>query len=160
MEMRFFIVDDDIGFRRTISYVIEKYHLGIVVGSYGDGLEAETGIRNLQPDIVVVDLLLPGQSGIELTKKVSSINNKISFIMTSACSNKSIIAEALLSGIDYYLQKPINVFDFNSVVKKIVEGKEVETKKTGILCQKLHKLRERVPNSLNKLTMCLLHIIE
>ncbi|WP_371362595.1 Protein-glutamate methylesterase/protein-glutamine glutaminase [Sporomusa rhizae] len=135
--MRFLIVDDDIGFRRTISYIIEKYHLGVVVGNYGDGLEAETGIRKLRPDIVVVDLLLPGQSGIELTKKISSINNKISYIMISACSNKSIITEAMLSGIDYYLQKPINVLDFNSVIKKIAERKKAGPKRTGTLCHKL-----------------------
>lgn len=157
MEMRFLIVDDDIGFRRTISYIIDKYHLGVVVGNYGDGLEAETGIRKLRPDIVVVDLLLPGQSGIELTKKISSINNKISYIMISACSNKSIITEALLSGIDYYLQKPINVLEFKSVVKKIGDGKEAGTTRTDTLYQKLLRLRKRVPNSLNKLTLCLSH---
>lgn len=122
MEMRFLIIDDDIVFRRTISYLIEKYHLGVVVAECDDGLEAESVIREFRPDIVVVDLLLPGQSGIELTRKISNINNEISFIMISSCSNKSMITQAYLSGIDFYLQKPINALDFTSAIKKAAKS--------------------------------------
>ncbi|HWR44603.1 response regulator [Sporomusa sp.] len=121
--MRFLIIDDDIGFCKTISYLIEKYHLGVILANCGDGLEAESIIRKLRPDIVVIDLLLPGQSGIELAKKINNVDNKISFIMISACSNESLITEAYHSGIDFYLQKPINALDFTSVIKKIVIGK-------------------------------------
>jgi two-component system response regulator YcbB len=121
--MRFLIIDDDIGFRGTISYLIEKYHLGVVVAECGDGLEAESVICEFRPDIVVVDLLLPGQCGIELTKKISNTNNEISFIMISSCSNKSIIAQAYFGGIDFYLQKPINALDFTSVIKKVAKSK-------------------------------------
>ena len=116
MEPRILIIDDDIGFRKTISYLIKKYSLGSIVASCSDGLEAETIISQIQPDIVVVDLLLPGQSGIELMKKLSNTNSKISSIMISACSNESMIKEAYLSGIDFYLQKPINVLEFTTVI--------------------------------------------
>jgi len=123
LEMRFLIIDDDIGFRKTISYLIEKYHLGVVAGECGDGLEAESVIRDLRPDIVLVDLLLPGQSGIELTKKISSTNNEISFIMISSCSNKSMITQAYFGGINFYLPKPINSLDFTSLLKKVVKSR-------------------------------------
>lgn len=121
MEMTFLIIDDDIGFRRMIRHIIEKYHLGIVIAECGDGLEAESVIHEFHPHIVVVDLLLPGQCGIELTKKISTVNHDISFIMTSSCSNKSLVTQAFLSGIDFYLAKPINALDFTSAIKKIIE---------------------------------------
>jgi Response regulator containing CheY-like receiver domain and AraC-type DNA-binding domain len=119
--MRFLIIDDDIGVRKTISYLIEKYHLGVIVANCDDGLEAESVIHELRPDIVVVDLLLPGQSGVELVKKINNVNKDISFIMISACSNESLITEAYNSGIEFYLQKPINALDFTSVIKKIIQ---------------------------------------
>lgn len=121
MKMRFLIIDDDIGVRKTISYLIEKYHLGVIVANCDDGLEAESVIHELRPDIVVVDLLLPGQSGVELVKKINNVNKDISFIMISACSNESLITEAYNSGIEFYLQKPINALDFTSVIKKIIQ---------------------------------------
>lgn len=132
MEMTFLIIDDDIGFRRMIRYLIEKYQLGLVVAECSDGLEAESVIHEFHPDIVVVDLLLPGQCGIELTKKISNSHNEISFIMTSSCSNKSLITQAYLSGIDFYLQKPINALDFTSVIKKIVENRSTELSQSSL----------------------------
>lgn len=118
------IIDDDIGFCRCISNIIKKYHLGVVAASCSDGLEAESLILEYRPDIVVIDLLLPGQSGIELTKKLTASNREISFIMMSACSNTSIIAQAYHSGVDFYLQKPVNALDFVAVVNKAVKSKE------------------------------------
>lgn len=126
MELKFLLIDDDIGFRRMIKYLIGKYQLGAVVAECGDGLKAESLIHEFHPHIVVVDLLLPGQCGIELTKKLSNTNHETSFIMTSSCSNKSLVTQAFLSGIDFYLTKPINALDFTSVIKKLAENKSTE----------------------------------
>lgn len=121
--MKILIIDDDIGFRKMIRYLIGKYHLGMIVAECGDGLEAESVIHEFHPDIVVVDLLLPGQCGIELTKKISNTNNEVSFIMTSSCSNQSLITQAYLAGIDVYLPKPINALNFTSAIDKVVNNR-------------------------------------
>lgn len=123
MTMRFVIVDDDIGFRGTICNIIKKNQFGVVVAQCGDGLEAESVIIEFQPDIVVIDLLLPGQSGIDLIKQFNNPNNKVSFIMISSFCNKSMITQFLLNGIDYYLCKPIDILCFTSLIKKVVESK-------------------------------------
>ena len=131
MDTTFLIIDDDIGFRRMIRYLIGKYQLGVVVAECGDGLEAESVIHEFHPDIVVVDLLLPGQCGMDLTKRISTTNHKISFIMTSSCSNQSLITQAYLSGIDCYLTKPINALDFTGAIKKVEENRGIEFSKSS-----------------------------
>lgn len=117
------IIDDDRGFCKCISNIINKYHLGVIATSCSDGLEAESLIHKCRPDIVIIDLLLPGQSGIELTKKLAVSNSQISCIMISACSNTSIIEQAYLSGVDFYLQKPVNVLEFTTAVSTVIKSK-------------------------------------
>ncbi len=120
----FMIIDDDKGFRSCISSIIKKYHLGVILASCGDGLEAESLIRAYRPAVVVIDLLLPGQSGIEVTKKLAAARDETAFIMVSACSNPALIAQAYYSGVDFYLPKPVNVLDFIAVVTKASKSKE------------------------------------
>lgn len=121
--MRFVIIDDDIGFRKTLRTIIERYHLGVVVAECGDALKGEIAIREFNPDIVVVELLLSRKTGIDLAKTFSDTNNDISFILTSSYLNKSIIKHFFLSGIDFYLRKPIDVLSTTSFIEKVIENK-------------------------------------
>jgi len=68
--MRFAIIEDDVSVRKIISNIINKYQLGTVVAECGDGLKAEEIITEYSPEVSIVDLLLPGQDGVELIKKL------------------------------------------------------------------------------------------
>ena len=124
--MRFIIVDDDLSVRKILSNLIEKYQLGEVVGECGDGLEAENLVAAVKPDIALVDLLLPGQDGVELVKKLSAHHTGTSFIMISQSSNQPMITQAYQSGIDFYIHKPINVLEVTSIIKKVEESRHLK----------------------------------
>lgn len=118
----FFIIDDDLGIRRMLENIIMDYSLGTILGEAGDGLEAIKEIERLKPDIVLVDLLLPSVDGIEIVKKVKEMNRNIQFVMISEVKSKDMVGEAYQSGIEFFINKPLNVVEVVSVIEKIMDS--------------------------------------
>jgi two-component system, response regulator YcbB len=125
MPLRFMIIDDDISIRKIIQNIIRDYALGTVIAECSDGSQALDIVREFQPDIVFVDLLLPGEDGIEIIKKLSSFCPSISFIMVSQASGEPMITQAYQCGVEFYIHKPINVLEIVSVVNKVKEGRNL-----------------------------------
>lgn len=125
MSLRFVVVDDDISIRKIVQNIIEQSELGHLVGECNDGLSAEKVILEVKPDIVLVDLLLPGQDGVELIKKIRD-QTLASFIMISESSSQHMITQAYENGIEFFIHKPINVLELVSVVNKVQESRRLK----------------------------------
>ncbi|MGB9817522.1 MAG: DNA-binding domain-containing protein [Thermovenabulum sp.] len=121
MEFRIMVVDDDKAVRRILSGIVENYHLGEVVAEAEDGDEAFGKILLLKPDIVLIDLLLPGKDGVEIVKEVKERGLNTYFIMISQVETKSMVGKAYESGIEFFIKKPINVIETVKVISKIEE---------------------------------------
>lgn len=125
MMPRIYVVDDDIGVRTILSNIIEDYELGTLVGEAEDGEKAIADIAKYHPDIVYVDLLLPSIDGIEIIKRVMENEQDIQFIMISEVTSQDMISEAYKSGIEFYINKPINVVEVVSITKKALENQKI-----------------------------------
>lgn len=125
MKPRIYLVDDDIGVRTILSNIVEDYELGVLVGEAEDGEQAIGDIAKLSPDIVYVDLLLPSIDGIEIIRKIRKTNDDIQFIMISEVTSQDMISEAYKSGIEFYINKPINVVEVVSITKKAIENQRI-----------------------------------
>ncbi|SKC39063.1 response regulator [Maledivibacter halophilus] len=121
MKPSFYIVDDDPGIRRILSNIIDNYRLGYVIGQAKDGKEAINEIEELIPDIALVDLLLPSADGIEIVKKIKNKNINTQLIMISEVTSKEMISDAYKSGIEFFINKPINVIEVVSIVENAIE---------------------------------------
>lgn len=126
MSLRFVIVDDDLVICRILQKIIEQNQLGVVVEQCNDGLKGERIIREYQPDIALVDLLLPGQDGVELIEKVSAAATNTSFIMVSQATSEQLITKAYEAGIEFFIHKPINVLETVSVINKVQEHRKLK----------------------------------
>ncbi|HMM22936.1 MAG TPA: response regulator [Selenomonadales bacterium] len=126
MTIQFVIIDDDVSIRRIMRNVIEQHGLGTVVGECADGLEAERLIGECRPDIAVVDLLLPGQDGVELIKRLESRSCQASFIMISESRSQPMITQAYQHGIEFYIHKPINVLEIITVINRVKESRKLK----------------------------------
>ena len=126
--MRIYIVEDDKNIIKILERIILDKNLGDIVGSAQDGITALDEIKSLKPDIVLVDLLMPGMDGISLVKEAKSIEPKIQYIMISQVSSKDMISKAYASGIEYYISKPIDVIEVQTVVRKVQEKIEINKK--------------------------------
>lgn len=125
--MRYYIVDDSIGIVKAIENVIESRDIGDVIGfeTFPDKAVEEIVLK--KPDIVLVDLLMPTMDGIEIVKKVNSIDNNISFVMISKVSDKEMIAQAYDAGIEFFIQKPINLKEIESVLGNVAEKRKMNS---------------------------------
>lgn len=115
------IVDDDRAIVNVLQRIIGQYALGDVVGTAADGLRAEALILELKPQVVLVDLLLPGQDGITLVSRLREACPKTRFVMLSQVNDKQMVGDAYSNGIDFFIHKPINAIEVVTVIKRVAE---------------------------------------
>lgn len=124
--MRYYIVDDDINVVKILSNIIEDNNLGEVIGCDYDGDTAYNEILANNPDIVLVDLLMPKLDGNTLVKEIKAMRPKINFIMVSQVSDHELITESYESGIEFFISKPLNKIEVEKVTKKVAEKIRME----------------------------------
>lgn len=119
--MRIYIIDDDITVVKMLENIIEDNDLGTVCGNALDGNAGLAEITVLEPDIVLVDLLMPGIDGISVVKEFNNKKNRPAFIMISQVSSPNMVSKAYTEGVDFFINKPINVIEVISVIKNVKE---------------------------------------
>lgn len=117
------VVEDDEAIVTLLRYNLEKE--GYVVRSTADGEEALIMVAEMRPDIILLDWMLPGMSGIRICNKIrnSEDNAHIPIIMLSARGEESDKIEGLDKGVDDYLVKPFSPKELlariNAVLRRI-----------------------------------------
>jgi two-component system response regulator YcbB len=119
--LSFGIVDDDAVSRLMLQRIIEKGGLGEVVGTAGSGSEGEKVLLETTPDVVVIDLLMPDQDGIETIIRLKERGFQGKYVMISQIENKEMIGKAYQAGVEFYIQKPINKIEVEAVLSKVNE---------------------------------------
>ncbi|RGS80110.1 response regulator [Coprococcus sp. AF21-14LB] len=142
--MNFYLVDDDSNIRNILKLIIRDRKLGNVCGSCGDPVEALEDISFAHPDIVIVDLLMPEMDGISFVSKLKQTNPDIAFIMLSQVSSKDMISDAYESGIEFYIHKPINSVEVESVIRTVCQ--------TVTMRQTLEKMQSLLSHDLKQLS--------
>ena len=123
----FYVIDDDLACRRILGQIIEDEGLGEVIGELADGHGDVIGLLNRhQPDVVLIDLLMPGKDGIEIVERLKASPFKGKIVMISQVEKKEMVAQAYAAGVEYYINKPVNRIEVIMVIKKVVERLEME----------------------------------
>ena len=119
--MRFYLIDDDRQVQNILKIIIRDRSLGVVCGTAENPVEALSDLSLLEPDIVIVDLLMPEMDGITFIEKARDLCPDITFVMLSQVSSKDMVGRAYESGAHFYIQKPINAVEVENVIKRIIE---------------------------------------
>jgi DNA-binding NarL/FixJ family response regulator len=105
VKTRVLVVDDHQPFRRLVCSMLQEQGSVEVVGEAQDGLEAVRQAELLQPDLVVLDIGLPGLNGIEAARQISKVASVAKIIfLTQECS-PDVVKEALAVGAQGYVIK-------------------------------------------------------
>lgn len=126
MQNTFLIIDDDINIRKMLAHIIAKNDLGKVVAELDSGLDAEKEILFYNPDVVLIDLLLPVKDGIQIIENVKAEGYKGKFIMISQVEDDHMISKAYERGIVFFIGKPINLTEAVNVIKGVCHNIQLE----------------------------------
>ena len=103
--IRIMLVDDEPAVRRGLKMRLELTKERCVVGETGDGTAALLLIRQLDPDVVVMDVELPGQDGICLSGMLRAENKGIAIVILSMHDDAETRAHAQAAGADKFVSK-------------------------------------------------------
>ena len=132
------VVDDEHLIRWSLEQNLKKQ--GYEVVTAGSGEDALRLVREEQPDLVLLDIQLPGISGIDVLKKIKDHDDDIIVIMVTANSGLENAVNAMRLGAYDYISKPFNLDELSIIVKKALETSDLkqevvrlrtETKKNG-----------------------------
>ncbi|MCK5832387.1 response regulator transcription factor [bacterium] len=121
--IRILIVDDHQIIRQGIIELLSRYPDFEVVGETGEGKKAVELAGELTPDIVIMDIAMPGMNGIEATRKIISANPEAKIIALSMYSDKSFITEILRDGAKGYLMKDCAFEELDKAIRVVLEGR-------------------------------------
>ena len=83
-------------------------HAGCQVALCHDGAQALDKVREVQPDLLVLDLMLPGMSGLEILAKLRKENNKVRVLILTALADEEDLLRGFEMGADDYVKKPFS----------------------------------------------------
>ena len=105
MSKKILIVDDSPIVIYELSVILDELGFS-VVGEALSGEEALEKIDELNPDIITLDIVMPGINGFELLKKIKDSGKNIKIIMITALGKQQMILDCLRAGADDFIEKP------------------------------------------------------
>ena len=103
--IRILVVDDNAGFRRRLKEFLASEPDIEVIGEAGNAQEAILKARELQPDLVLMDVSMPGTNGIDATRQLKDEMPEVKVIMVSLFDSRQYREAALASGASGYVTK-------------------------------------------------------
>lgn len=112
------VVDDQMGVRRLLYEAFTEQ--GYEVEMAGGGLEAIEKVKVRKPDLILMDMKMPGMNGLGALKEIKAIYDDAIVIMMTAYGELEIVAEAMHLGVREYITKPFDINELRDLVRKVL----------------------------------------
>ncbi len=123
--IRIVLVDDHPLFRQGLRRVLDATPDCRVVGEIADGESAAERILELSPDVVVMDINLPGMNGLQVTRGITSKKTNIRFIILTAFHNADQVFHAIRAGASAYFPKDVDPQQLVEAIREVHRGNYV-----------------------------------
>lgn len=114
--IKIIIADDNKNFSENLEQFLESNEDMTVVGMTNNGLDALKMVEELEPDILILDLILPRLDGLGVLNHLNGMTHRPKVIISTAMGQENMTQEAVRLGIDYFLLKP---YDFQTISMRI-----------------------------------------
>jgi DNA-binding NarL/FixJ family response regulator len=119
---RVLIVDDDARFRRRVKEFLATYPDIEVIGEAADSREAILKARELEPDLVLMDVRMPGTNGIDATRQLKNEMPELKVIIVSVFDLQEYREAATASGASGYVVKKSLIEELVPTIQRVVSG--------------------------------------
>jgi len=117
---RVLIVDDAVVMRMMIKEILAKNGFE-VVGEAQNGTEAVEKYKNLRPDVVTMDMVMPGVDGITAVRQIISEDPSARILMCTSMGQETLLNEAIEAGAKSYITKPFQPAKILESIDKVLE---------------------------------------
>jgi len=119
---RVLIVEDDKEIRNSFTLIVNSSQKFVVVNAYGNCEEAIENLHRDKPEIILMDIELPGMNGIQGAKTIKEKFPHTEVIMVTVYEDSDLVFEALKAGASGYITKSANYLELLSALDEIVKG--------------------------------------
>jgi two-component system, response regulator, stage 0 sporulation protein F len=116
MGKKILIVDDQYGIRILLNEVLQRE--GYDTYQAANGLQALDIVKDNVPDLILLDMKIPGMDGIEILKRVKALHSDMKVIIMTAYGELDMIQEAIDLGAITHFSKPFDISEIRDAVKK------------------------------------------
>jgi len=120
------VVDDQFGVRSLLFEIFREDQHEVEMAA--NGSEALKLFITFEPDLIVMDMKMPGMNGIETLKQIRALGRRVAVIMITANADTQDMAQAKDLGILYYMGKPFDLFELRERVREILNSSGITTK--------------------------------
>ncbi len=114
------VVDDALFVRQAMKKILES-NGHVMIGEADNGEKAIEKYKELNPDVVLLDITMPGMSGVETLKQLKAIDYDVKVIICSSMGQQSIIAEAIQAGAKDFVVKPFKEENVIASLEKVLK---------------------------------------
>lgn len=122
--IRVVLIDDHKLVRQALRIALNTNSLISVVGEGEDGLEAVQLTKDLDPDIIVMDIMMPIMDGIEAVKEIKKFNSKVKILLLTMITDENYILDALSQDVDGCMFKFGGIDDLTLAINKILNNEK------------------------------------
>jgi DNA-binding NarL/FixJ family response regulator len=116
------IVDDDASLRRSLTGILQRAHGIKCVGDFATAEAALKEISRLAPQILLMDINLPGMDGVECVRRLAGLATQTQIIMLTVHDDTNAIFNSLAAGASGYLLKPVRAHELVAAVRDVFAG--------------------------------------
>jgi RNA polymerase sigma factor (sigma-70 family) len=121
------IVDDKELFREGLRKVLTRQTDIEIVGDAPDGRRAVDMVRQIKPDVVLMDVMMPVMDGVEAARRICTQFPKTQVVMLTVSENEQNLYEAIKAGARGYIHKDTSVDDVTQAIRRAHEGQAMVT---------------------------------
>ena len=145
-KIRVLLADDHSLFREGLAIILDAQPDFEVVGEAGDGLEVMVKARELVPDLIVMDITMPGCDGVEATQKILAEFPDMTIVMLTIRDEDEKLFEAIKSGAQGFLPKSIRSRELVSLLRGAMRGEAAITPNLGgRMLEEFRRLSQQSP---------------
>jgi DNA-binding NarL/FixJ family response regulator len=120
--IRVAIVEDQVGLRESLREILDVSEGITCVAAFGNGEQAMAELPAIKPQVVFMDINLPGMDGVSCVRELALVMPETLFVMLSVYDNTDAVFSSLEAGACGYLQKPVRADDLISAARDVVAG--------------------------------------
>jgi two-component system, NarL family, response regulator LiaR len=155
------IVDDHAVVRQGVRTLLDMHPDLQVVGEAESAEAALPLVEELVPDVVLLDLLLPGMNGVEATRRVKKISPRTQIVVLTSYAEDEHIFPALRAGALSYLLKDIRPRELAESIRKAARGESVlHSRIAARMIQEVREAKRKVPPAFAELTPRELEVLQ